>query len=404
MAEPAQRREAADGSKYYEHPTRTEPDPERPGSYRFVRYVSVTTALDVVNKDALKYWAAGLAAERAMANLPQLMVAAFKPDCGRAYARTEPLGCGDCEACTRRWVSLFHVGESARRAREGSAAHDVWEGWARTGELIYTPVLSGDPDVDQYVPTQQTMAPYIAALRAFVTDFGLQPGDIIVTECTVYHHGLLYAGTLDTILDLHPRTKKAAEVCARVGLAAGVPAGEPVRLLVDLKSREGEKAQLYDEQPLQLTGYRFAETMMPKAHLQPSADLEIPMMATDGAAILQVRPDGYTFRPVVTDGRTRKAFEAVLTLSRWRETHGERSTQVQAFPLPDGWTWAPPAVEGAAPARKRAPRKTAKKAAAPAITDPIPPDTVSTPARQGAIMASLLTGGGAPDLDEVPPF
>src|ERR1041384_8264843 len=91
---------------------------------RPARYVSVTTALGIVDKPALVFWSANLAARRAMANLSQLLVAAFKDDCGRAAARTEPLGCGTCAACTERWVALFHHGEKERRAREGSAVHD----------------------------------------------------------------------------------------------------------------------------------------------------------------------------------------------------------------------------------------------------------------------------------------
>lgn len=336
MAEPAQRRTDADGRKFYEHPFRTEPDPDRPGMQRPAQYLSVTQALDSVNKDALKFWSAGLAARRAMENLPKLLGAVLIPDCGRAAARTEPYGCSVCEACVQRWVSLFHVGETARRAREGTAAHDVLETWTKTGEWIYRPVLTGDPDVDQYVPTQDTMAPYIASLQAFVQDFGLKPESWVVCECTVYHHTLKYAGTLDGIVDIWPVTKKAADFWARIARYGGVPADQPVRVIIDAKSAEKSKedAAFYPEHSLQQAPYRNAETMLPKG---AAPEMETAMLATDGAAILQIRPDGCTLRPVMAGGNEMKAFRGVLDLARWELEYGARATQVGTFPLPDGW-------------------------------------------------------------------
>lgn len=337
MAEPAQRRDI-DGKKYYEHPHRTEPDPDRPGHERPARYLSVTQALGSVNKDALKFWSANLAARRAMENLPKLLGAVLIPDCGRAAARTEPLGCGVCEACVQRWVALFHVGETARRAREGTAAHDILETWTKTGEWIYRPVLTGDPAVDQYVPTQDTMAPYILSLQAFIQDFGLKPESWIVCECTVYHHTLRYAGTLDGIVNIWPVTKKSADFWARIARYGGVPGDQPVRVIIDAKSSEKEKADasgaFYPEHSLQQAPYRNAETMLPKG---AAPELETEMLATDGAAILQIRPDGCTLRPVLAAGNEMKAFRGVLDLARWEIEHGAKATQVGTFPLPDGW-------------------------------------------------------------------
>jgi hypothetical protein len=187
----------------------------------------------------------------------------------------------------------------------------------------------------------EEIQPYLTALQAFIVDFGLTPASWVVCECTVYHHGLKYGGTLDGVVDVKPTTRKAADFCARVGLAAGIAPERlttgGVRVIVDLKSREGEDAAIYPEYVLQQTGYRFAETMMPKLGL-----IEMPMLATDAAVILQVRPDGYTFRPVLADGRTMAAFRAMLDLHRWASEYGEYSTQVQAFPRPAGWkapTW-----------------------------------------------------------------
>jgi hypothetical protein len=347
VSEPYQRRTNDDGSKFYEHPTRTEEVPGPDGKSTIVRparYVSVTTALGIVDKPALVFWSANLAARRAMANLPQLLVAAFKEDdCGRSAARTEPLGCGTCAACTERWVALFHHGEKERRAREGSAVHDILEWWTKTGEWVYRPRDSWG----EYAPTLEQIAPYLRRLQEFVEDFGLTPESWLICECTVFHHGLKYGGTLDGVVRVYPRTKKSAEFCARIARSQEIPwdkvVAEGVLVVVDCKSSEGEDAKVYVEAVLQLTAYRFAETMIPAK----DSLIEMPMLATDGAVVLQVRPDGYRFRPVLTDGRSMKAFRAVLDLHRWHSEWGEYSTQVQAFPKPDDWTWQPQTFERA---------------------------------------------------------
>lgn len=379
-AEPRQRRTNDDGSKYYEHPFRTEEVPQPGGSVliRPARYVSVTTALSVVAKPALIFWSANLAAERAMNNLPKLIAAARRTEpCGRSRARTDPPACGECAECAEHWVAIFHHGEKERRAREGSAVHDILEWWIRIGEWKYTPRA----DWGMYAPTPDEMAPYILKLQAFIVDYGLTPESFLTSECTVFNHTFKYAGTLDAIVEIKPVTKKAAELCARINhtqyAGSSLALDTPVRLLIDAKSREGEGAQLYTEHPLQLAAYRFAETMLPKL---AAPEMEAPMFATDGAAILQIRPDGYTFRPVVTDGKTMKAFRAVLDLAAWEGEHGERDTQVQAFPKPDGWKWVAPkpvlapsaklGVSGTGneekpPPRKRAPRKAPQAPAAP---------------------------------------
>ncbi len=340
MTEPAQRRTAEDGSKFYEHPSRTEEVRENSGgngmvTIRPARYVSVTSALSVHAKPKLTFWAANCAASRAMTNLPRLIAAARIDDCGRARGKVEPLGCKVCTACVEVWVAEHHIAERERRAREGSAAHDVLEAWILTGEWVYTPRA----DWGEWAPTAEQVQPYIRALQQFIADYGLSRESFLVAECTVWNHTFRYAGTLDAVIEVRPVTKASADFCARVNEKNGLAADQRVRVVVDCKSREGEGAQLYAEHPLQLGAYRFAETMTPKF---AAPEMEMAMIATDGAAVLQVRPDGYAFRPVVTDGNTMKAFRAILDLAAWDADHGEADTLVRAFPRPDGWkppTW-----------------------------------------------------------------
>lgn len=395
MAEPAQRRTAPDGGRFYEHPSITEDVPGEGGSIvvRPARYDSVTWALDSRNKEALVYWSGNVAARRAMENLPQLIASILIPDCGRARARTEPFGCGRCEACVEVWVALTHHGEKARRAREGTAAHDILERWIATGKWLYAPTYAGDPAVDQYVPTQETMAPYITALQAWVADFGLMPEDFQVSECTVWNHRLRYAGTLDFIVVIHPRTAKAAEFCARVNYGLHLQASStlatalatatgnevtpllaldeaellrPVVILGDCKSREkideSGRVTFYSEQPLQGVAYQMAETMTLKG---AAPELERPMMSTDAFAVLQVRPGEYTFRPMLTTGQEMRAFEAVLVNARWERDRSSETMLVRAFPLPTGWK--PPGEPKKATRKRAAPAPVADGAAAPPV-------------------------------------
>jgi hypothetical protein len=358
MAEPQFRRDTEDGKgKYYDHPLRTDENGQS------MRYDSVTTALGVKEKSSLKFWAAKLAARRASENLPKLLRAARIDPCGRTWNRTGPERCDQCVTCTQRWVELFHVGESERRRREGSATHDFIEHWSYHGELP-----------KDLAPDQE---PYAKSFLLWVADYGITPDSFLARELTVYNHTHLYAGTLDMVLRIEPITAKAARFCARLGKP-----DEAVKVIGDNKSREGEDKQLYEEQPLQVTAYRRGETMLPKG-----SAVEFAMPPTDGAAILQPRPDGYTFEPVLSDEPEFQAFLHALGLYRWSQARGALSIQVQAFKAPDGWKYQPPKptvpeavtdlggrprtslpaagpetraeLKGDPPPRKRAPRKAA---------------------------------------------
>jgi hypothetical protein len=343
MAEPAQRRTADDGGKFYEHPTRVD------GTGAPRRYISVTTALGVIAKPALLHWATKLSARRAMENLPKLIAGArIADECGRTYARTDPPRCGVCVRCVQRWVEIFHIGEKERRAREGSAVHDVIEWWSMTGEIRYKPSehmfeLDG---VTRQVTWEQ-IEPYIQRFEQWVADYGITPESFLVCEATVWHHGDGWGGTTDGILRICPVTAKAARLCARIHAAngrTGAALDEPVDVVLDNKSREGDqtkreptKKAFYPEYALQSGGaYRHAQTMTAKL-----SAFEVDMPKTDGAVILQLRPDGYSFEPVSAGMREYRAFLAALDLFRWQSEHGDASVQVGTFPVPAGWKWPP---------------------------------------------------------------
>jgi hypothetical protein len=368
VAEPAQRRTDEDGGKFYEHPTRLD------SAGAPAQYDSVTSALSIYEKDGLKWWAAKLAARRAADNLPKLLVAQRIEDCGRAWARTEPYRCGQCVACVQRWVELFHVGESSRRRREGSVLHDVLEyrvlrdGWPDQDALEkIVSAQNGQEDGagEVHYITLDVIEPYVAALRQWWDDFGLTTQVVQAAEMTVWNHSYRYAGTLDLVATIHPVNKQAAKLCAR--LCPHDPY-RPATVLVDLKTREGEGKQLYDEHSLQLTAYRHAETCTPKF----GTGEERPMLTTHGAMVLQVRPDGYTFEPVLSELSELHAFLGLLTTYRWKQRRGPASIAVGSFPVPAGWVWDPGA--------KPAPWTDGADAAAPA--EPPPPAKKTTRARK----------------------
>lgn len=317
-----------DGSRYY---LRTDPD-----TGLEQQYWSVTTVLSVKNKDGLKWWAAKLAARRAMDNLPMLIKAQRVDPCGRTWHRTEPLRCERCPDCVQRWVELFHVGESERRKHEGSAIHNAIESWIKLGTWR-DPVDLAQPYLERHPDIVKALPPYLAACRQWVEDFGLLPEDFWASEMTVYNHVHKYAGTCDGALWLSPRTKKAARLMAQI-LGRPPRPGERILVIFDCKTREGEGTTIYDDHPLQVTAYRHAQTCRPSK----DADREFPMPATHGAVIFQARPDGYAFRPVRTGTGEFKAFLAALELYRWTANDGAASFAAGSFPTPEGFAWPLP--------------------------------------------------------------
>lgn len=315
---------AEDGSRYYIRTDETGAEQQ---------YWSVTTALSVKHKEGLKWWAAKLAARRAMANLPMLIKAQRVDPCGRTWAKTEPLRCDRCPDCVQRWVELFHVGESERRKHEGSAIHDAIESWIQTGTWR-EPIDLAQPYIERHPDIVAALPPYLAACKQWVEDFGLIPEDFWASEMTVYSHVHRYAGTCDGALWLSPRTKKAARLMAQI-LGRPVKRGERILVIFDCKTREGEGAAIYDDHPLQVTAYRHAQTCRPSKAMER----EFPMPATHGAVIFQPRPDGYAFRPVRTGTGEFKAFLAALELYRWTANDGNASFAAASFPTPDGFTW-----------------------------------------------------------------
>jgi len=383
---PALAQTTKDG-RWYDHPTTGE------------RFISITTALRSVNKKALVFWAAGLAAQSALDELPRLISATLTKPCERTFNRCQhdwqvrcvECPCGQCPPCVGKWLRDRHIAESSRRVDEGTRVHDVIEHWVLSGGEA----LGHDEDID----------PYVEQFWTFIADYGLTPDSWQMSEATVINRDYGYAGTLDQIIEFKAdASPKAAELCARVALGAG-----SVLLLGDNKTREDaahelneKKAAFYPDHALQCAAYRNATAV-----LLPDGQEE-PLPRVGGAFILQLRPDGYELRLVVADDRTFGAFLSVLALAKWQWEYATASVSTKAFPKPRVVSSAAvldPSIPltGTGRSAKAAPAKktTARKATAPREPKPTSATLSDTAKLQSATLRSML---GKPDPHPDSPF
>lgn len=334
------------------------------------KFWSVSTATDIVNKQGLPRWAAGLAAAFAFDELPTIVTASRRKPCGRTYYKCKheyrlphipgECPCRVCKDCVKKAMVERHNAEKSRRASEGTRTHDVIEWWALND--------------GQWRDYDDDIAAYVEAFRGFVDEYGLTPDSWEATEAIVINRAEKYAGTTDGLLRIDAgRTKAAAELVARCltkstgnAITADQAAEQhlSVLLVIDFKTQDkpAEKEKFYPDQALQLAGYRWAPVIRIK-----NTTVEEPLPDTDGALLVHLRPDGCTPRLTVADETTYAAFLCALNLFRWVNEFGTASISTRSFPLPK-----PPAKSGArtknpaattTPGRKRT---TTPPAAAPA--------------------------------------
>lgn len=253
------------GSRFYIHPITGE------------RFVSVTTILQVVAKEALPYWAAKVTAEYAMGNLPRLTRSLIKPLCGMKGDDR----CGMCSDCVALDLRRAPDRERDAAADRGTRIHHVAEQHVLTGEVI-----GHDADIADQVKQ------YLRFRDQFKPEFD-------ASEMTVFSRTYGYAGTLDAILRLGWCPPKYLDLRGATCIA-------------DVKSGKS----CYPEYGLQLSAYKRAEFI-----LMPDGT-ELPMPPTsDVGLLLHIRPDNYWVKPVDLGETTFAAFLAVLDLWRWQQDH-----------------------------------------------------------------------------------
>ncbi|MFD9629803.1 hypothetical protein [Streptomyces violascens] len=235
----------------------------------------VTSIVGMLPKPYLTFWAARMTAETAVANLPAVASIAERDETGAVdYLRNA------------------HTRYTKLRANVGSDAHDLFERMIRLEEIGRV-----HPDLE----------PYRLGFAEFLTTVRPQ---LIRAEDVAWSDEHNYAGSFDAIL--------------RVRLGEdGRPDHENGTwhtLMVDWKTSKGA----YPDVALQLAAYAHADRV-----ISPDGVSE-PMPEVDGAAVLHITPEGWTFKPVRID---EEIFNVFLTLRHVFQWDREISKTVFGRPI-----------------------------------------------------------------------
>lgn len=167
-------------------------------------------------------------------------------------------------------------------ARLKAAPYDKREKAANLGSAIHQ--AAEDRILGKVHYPDAAARPYVAQFERFLAEH--QPV-YHAAECTVYSRAHQYAGTLDAIVEI---------------------AGK--HLLIDYKS---SGSGVYAEAVLQLAAYRYAEFVgLPDGS-------EIPVPATDGAAVLWIKPDSYSLIPARADREAFGYFQHARQVYAWAQ-------------------------------------------------------------------------------------
>ena len=214
--------------------------------------IGVTTALKALDKPALASWSARTVAEYVADNIDGLLDRLY-------YA-------GGREPFIQHLRAIPNQKRNSA-ASKGTSVHSV-------ADLIHKGEFEDVPD---------DLAPYIDAYLDFLSDFDAK---VIHSEFVVAHRGLMYAGTGDSIIEVHHPDLSGTG-------------------LFDIKTGKG----VYGDFALQAAAYRFAEVMLIDGE-------ERPMVPTDFAAVIHLSEEGYEVVPLRADEQAFEAFGKALWL--WR--------------------------------------------------------------------------------------
>lgn len=262
------------------------------------RLFSVTTILGTMDKPALMYWSAEMAAKAAVKMA------------GTLQARVEEDGEDNVVKYLRD--ARFRPEKGKRSAAEvGTAVHDAAESYAITGQR---------PEVDDDV------APFLDQFEEWCQRF--QPV-YEAAEFTVYSPERGYAGTADAALSI-----------------------EGVRFLTDYKSHmkprdsKGNPSPIYPETALQLAGYGhadFAAAWRPRRYEQfrrryyllgpDELEAKVPVPAWDMGLGISITTESCIAYPITIDEEVFDMFLAVLDAARWTLGAGALSKRVIGEPL-----------------------------------------------------------------------
>ena len=259
------------GSRYY-----VEPETGR-------KHPGVTSVLNMLPKEFLKFWSAKVVAEYAVDNLSELVGIAMK-DRGAAVDLLK----GAPNRFTRGAADV------------GTEAHDLFEAIAKG---------------DRPRRVHNDLKPYVDNFLEFIDE--CDP-EFIFLEETVWSDDHGYAGSFDALGVLH-------------GEGAGNLKGKTV--FFDWKTT---RSGVHEEVALQLSAYSRA------THVIRPDGSRVPLPKTEGAAVLLVRPEGWQLVPVETGevdlggGQAVDVFDYFLALREVFDWDGVVKKRVLGTPVAAG--------------------------------------------------------------------
>ncbi|MEV6105745.1 hypothetical protein AB0M28_13660 [Streptomyces sp. NPDC051940] len=246
--------------------------------------ISVTNCLSAIAKPALLPWAAGMAADRVIA----------EPIAVARRARSEP-------TALRKELVAAHRTYSERARTLGTRVH------LRAVALVLNTPHPYDPEVERYA------IQLAAFFRLWRVDF---ERDIEAIETTVMHRHYGYAGTGDVWLWLPTGRFRRRQLW-----------------LIDYKTSAKKPADtVYDEQPLQLAALRYApEWLLPDDSSEPAPRVH-------RTALLNLRPRSHRLIEVPSGHAQFRAFLGAMRTARY--LHSAPSAFTTVVP-----PWAPGAPD-----------------------------------------------------------
>lgn len=189
---------------------------------------------------------------------------------------------------------------------------EVWDERRDLGSRVHAHAEAENLGVA--MPPDEQVAPFIHAYRAWLADFAVNIlSDVEAAEITVYGRGTpRYGATSDIWVYLEfpsvisrpdPRFKgrRPYEIQTPSGL-----------WLVDIKTSLTKPASaVYGDQVLQLAGCRFADVGL----LPDDTEIEVPEFV--GAAVLNLRTNGYGFIPLPATRGAFSVFRRLIGVTRW---------------------------------------------------------------------------------------
>lgn len=229
------------GARFYVHPETK------------AKAIGVTSAVNMLPKPFLQFWAAKSVAEFAVKNAGTLVQMVLDRD-------HDPVAAVD-------WLKNAPRRDTGKAADMGTAVHDLVERIAR-GE-----------DVGPIHPDYQG---FVKGFREFLDRH--QP-EFLLMEETVWSEAHGYAGTFDAIARIHGET-----------------------VVLDYKTT---RSGVHAEVALQMAAYRYAD------YIIRADGGRVPIPTLDGAAVLHLRPEEWSLVPVRADEEVHEAFLHLLATVNW---------------------------------------------------------------------------------------